>query len=185
MNNRGFSLVELMVVVGIIAVLSTIAIPSYKTFQAKARQKEGFNLLSTFYSAAQATKAEFGIYPGNFVQTGFQPVGTLGYRLRSNDGTDIPIPVNESGCITTQRVCTCAGACPNFKTWTDDNSGAVGTTIGPTAVVNACAPLAGTGTTDTTFSVRVSGVISLQSPRRDIYGMDQTKQIAMCSDGLK
>ena len=109
-NQMGFSLVEMMVVVAIMAILATVAVPAYQTFQAKARQKEGFNMLSTFYSSAHATKAEFGFFPGNLVGTGFQPVGILGYRLRSDDNVfclrgqdDIPSIARPRGNAATIR----------------------------------------------------------------------------------
>ena len=39
-NNKAFSMIELMVVVAIIGVLSAIGIPEYSKFQSKARQSE-------------------------------------------------------------------------------------------------------------------------------------------------
>ncbi|MCC6137669.1 MAG: pilin, partial [Bdellovibrionaceae bacterium] len=64
-SNKGFSLIELMVVVAIIAILASFAIPQYQSFQSKARQKEGLTMLNSFYVAAKATEAEQGIFPGN------------------------------------------------------------------------------------------------------------------------
>jgi type IV pilus assembly protein PilA len=45
-KQKGFSLVELMVVIAIIGILATIAIPSYKLYLAKSRVAEAINITS-------------------------------------------------------------------------------------------------------------------------------------------
>ncbi len=183
MGRKGFSLIELMVVVAIIGILSMIAVPAYKTFLAKARQKEGFHLATTFYTAATATHTEFGYYPGDLVQTGFQPQGELIYRLRSQDGRLIPGIPNDDGCLNTAGACNCGGACPNYKQWNEIN-GAVGSRFGAVGCNwgLSCGPPA---VTDDTFKVLVCGVVSTTAARLDQYGIDHRKNLEMCSDGLK
>ena len=53
-SNKGFSLVELMIVVGIIGILATLALPRFKQFQAKAKMGEAKNILSHIYTLEQS-----------------------------------------------------------------------------------------------------------------------------------
>ncbi len=182
-NNKGFSLIELMVVVAIIAILSTIAIPSYQVFQAKARQKEGFALLGGYFQAAQAARTEYNFFPGNFVATGFAPVGTLNYHLAAADsGTPLPFGQNQdAACLDTQNatVCDCGGACANFKEWIAAPDGAVGT-IGP-----AMPPTAAPAVAPNTFLVAAAAFISTKAALADEYTMNEQKALLMLQDGTK
>lgn len=59
---RGFTLVELLIVVAIIGVLSTIAIPSYRAMVRRAKTAEAKTALGSIYTAEQAFLAESGFY---------------------------------------------------------------------------------------------------------------------------
>ncbi len=191
-NNKGFSLIELMVVVAIIAILSTIAIPSYQIFQAKARQKEGFALLGGYFQAAQAARTEYNFFPGNFVGSGFAPAGSLGYRLVAADG-GFTLPYNQiqdANCITTAAgvACNCGTACANFKEWlecgeagTTCSAGVVGTTVGPIQPPSAAASVVN----QNDFLVHAAGVVNTKSARVDEYSINQQKALSMVTDGTK
>ena len=59
---EGFTLVELMVVVAIIGVLSAVAIPNFKKYQAKSKTSEAKLQLSSIYSAETAFMADADSY---------------------------------------------------------------------------------------------------------------------------
>src|SRR5438046_21130 len=79
-NNKGFSLVELMVVVAIIGILAAIAVPNFQKFTAKSKQSEAKANLSALYSAERAFNAEWQSFFGDFRNIGYQPTGNLRYR---------------------------------------------------------------------------------------------------------
>ncbi|NQT62444.1 MAG: prepilin-type N-terminal cleavage/methylation domain-containing protein [Candidatus Marinimicrobia bacterium] len=62
-NDRGFSLLELMVVIVIIGVLAAIAIPIYGNSVEKAKQAEADVALGSIRSQLRIYYAEFGSYP--------------------------------------------------------------------------------------------------------------------------
>ncbi len=81
MNQSGFTLVELMVVVAIIGILSAIAIPNFQSYQRKARQKEGQVMLSGMYMAEVSNFAERQTYTTCLRQIGFTPTGATRYTV--------------------------------------------------------------------------------------------------------
>ena len=59
-NGEGFTLVELIVVVVIIGILSSIAVPSFQNASKKARQRGVAAQISTYIKGAQAFYTEYG-----------------------------------------------------------------------------------------------------------------------------
>jgi len=74
-SKKGFTLIELMIVVAIIGILAAIAIPNFLRFQAKSKQAEARELLSTVYTAEVAYFAEQNEF-GNMTSIGFTVAST-------------------------------------------------------------------------------------------------------------
>lgn len=62
MKNQGFTLIELMIVVAIIAFLSVLAVPHLYRYKAKAYQAEVAMNLASLHTAQQAYFAQHGHY---------------------------------------------------------------------------------------------------------------------------
>ena len=100
-KHSGFTLVELMIVVAIVAILAAIAIPSYLRFQSKAKTAEATNNLGAIRAAEETYRAENDEYwpcaaspaaggndatpdpwvdAGGFTDIGFVPDGDVRYQ---------------------------------------------------------------------------------------------------------
>jgi type IV pilus assembly protein PilA len=70
---RGFTLIELMIVVAIIGILAAIAIPNFIKFQARSKQGEARTNLKSFYTSQKAYYQNQDRYVGDMSIVGFQP----------------------------------------------------------------------------------------------------------------
>jgi type IV pilus assembly protein PilA len=63
---RGFTLIELMIVVAIIGILAAIAIPSYQGYTIRAQVTEGLNLADGWKTAVSEYYAMHGTFPSGY-----------------------------------------------------------------------------------------------------------------------
>jgi type IV pilus assembly protein PilA len=70
-NKKGFTLIELMIVVIIIGILAALAIPRFQNATTKAKESEAKTILKQIYTFQEAYRQETGGYSANLPAIGF------------------------------------------------------------------------------------------------------------------
>jgi type IV pilus assembly protein PilA len=70
---KGFTLIELMIVVAIIGILAAIAIPAYQNYLIRAQVTEGLSLADGWKTAVSEFYAQYGSFPSAATTTGGAP----------------------------------------------------------------------------------------------------------------
>ena len=76
-NQQGFTLIELMIVIAIIAILMSYAIPAYRDYTVRAKVGEGVQLASAAKQAVSETFQSEGTLPGDNTAAGLTAAANI------------------------------------------------------------------------------------------------------------
>jgi type IV pilus assembly protein PilA len=198
-TEEGFTLVELMVVVAIIGVLSAVAIPNFKKYQAKSKTSEAKLQLASIYSAEVSLQTDFDSFGtclgyagyvspnGAFVGDGKTASGNNYYAL-GFPSDDAVLPGDDSDATSTGNSIVFANGgeeCTNGKDYA------------VVAVKSVGGKTAGTGDDGVTtvlgeggvskdggeFRAVAAGWISVDSDEVDKWTIDQDKKLQHAAIG--
>lgn len=109
---KGFTLIELMIVVAIIGILAAIAIPNFIRFQARSKQSEARGNLKAIFTAQKARFATDDRYVGDIALIGFSPERSNRYQYEiagmadgTAGGTCDMLQIRDMDAITPGELC--------------------------------------------------------------------------------
>ncbi|HEX4382481.1 MAG TPA: prepilin-type N-terminal cleavage/methylation domain-containing protein [Myxococcales bacterium] len=101
---KGFTLIELMIVVAIIGILAAIAIPNFIKFQARSKQSEAKANLKAMFTAEKAFVQEKDRYSSYVGEIGFAPERNNRYAYFTTAGTAFDSRVGTGSSTSTSAM---------------------------------------------------------------------------------
>lgn len=185
-SQAGFTLVELMVVVAIIGVLATIAIPQYNKFTAKARQTEARVVAGGAANVESTFAVENNTFTACLGSIGFSREGSKFYYT-AGFGTGAPTAACQPGSTTTGSCLASAwsnvnGAYTAAATCTAGwNESAFAATAAEGSTASA---MPGASITSAAYVIGMSGQI-LRGAAVDNWTIDNNRNLVNTQSGLK
>lgn len=175
-RSDGFTLVELMVVVAIIGLLSAVAVPNFKRYQAKSKISEAKLQLSALYTAEQAFFSDYNIYHNCLPYMGYDPgpetpsrYYAIGFNTAASTNTNAFTAATNSGLNATDcprtnavsqgSVTAGVNSAPQ-STWFAAGKGVGGTIATANTYIDGTALGDQSSTGNMSFTASAGGVIS-------------------------
>ena len=116
---KGFTLIELMIVVAIIGILAAIAIPAYQDYTIRAQVTEGLNLMSDMKAGVAEWYAQEGAWPSSLTQIGISNATDKGGKYVTQIEVDAGTLVTTFGKQANGNI---AGETLSLKPFTSPNN---------------------------------------------------------------
>ena len=152
---KGFTLVELMIVVAIIGILAAIAIPNFIRFQARSKQSEAKTNLKAIFSGQKARYGERDSYSAQLGDIGFAPERGNRYSYDLGAGSVQPYVITANAGIAA----TCASV--RARTIATEGAGVCGVAADIFRYQGAIVPTSIAGRSTVTWATAVAGNANL------------------------
>ncbi|MBS1961555.1 MAG: prepilin-type N-terminal cleavage/methylation domain-containing protein [Bdellovibrionales bacterium] len=187
--DAGFTLVELMITVSILAILASIALPNYYNFVARSRQTEARITLSAMYLAEYAFNVDQDTFTTCLTDAGyvrpstntmFYAGGFVASSSTCGDGTqDCHLAIFNDPSIPGGTPCS-SGAFPSGGFFLPDRGASGSPVTSAQFAANVTSSIS-----KSAFQIAVAGQISVRDPALiDVWTIDEGKVIMNQKSGL-
>lgn len=174
-KQKGFTLIELMVVVAIVGILSAVAVPSYQKYQAKSRSSEAKLQLAAAYNALTAFQSEYNTYASCLREMGFDPTPEQSNRYYAVGFASVTTTLNGNAE-------TAGAACPDGGAGNVNHLFPAGKQVDGTAAATTLP--AGNVPTAGAFIAGAEGRILAGATQNDRWEITELKVVSNSQSGL-
>ena len=162
---KGFTLIELMVVVAIIGILASIAIPNFKKYQGKAKTTEAKIQLAALFQAEKSLEDEYDSFGTCLENAGYSPPKKNNYYA---------IGFKQPNAAANKNVTDAGLDCPNTGYQFDGNKGTKGNIAKGSDLPNDALVYGGTE-----YKAGAVGILDAEKtgPKADTWTIDQDKDL--------